>query len=160
MSSKLVIEKLSGKNFEEFIKLMEVFANFEKLNPPDKQAKSRLKKDVLSKNPKYEAYLGKVGNKYVGYVIFFMTYASFIALPTLFLEDLFVLEEYRKKGIGQKMLDFCMKFAKERNCGRVDLNVLDWNVNAINFYKKNNFKFINWELYRLEKKQIMEYGKH
>ena len=134
--NEIKIEKLSEMNFDQFIKLIEVFANFENLEPPDAEAKLRLKKDGLSKNPKYEAYLGKINGEYVAYVIFFMTYASFMALPTLFLEDLFVLEESRRKGIGQKMLDHCMKFAKERNCGRVDLNVLDWNTDAINFYKK------------------------
>ena len=157
MNNNLIIEKLSGKNFNEFVKLIEVFANFEKFDPPDEKAKLRLKKDGLSKNPKYEAYLGKIGNKYVAYLIFFMTYASFIALPTLFLEDMFILKEYRRKGIGKKILDLCMKFAKERNCGRVDLNVLDWNIDAIHFYKKNNFRFINWELYRLEREQIKNY---
>ena len=125
---------------------------------PNAKAKSRLKKDGLSKHPLFEAYLCKVDGKYAGYAIFLMTYASFIALPTLFLEDLFVLEEHRKKGIGQKLLSHCIKFAKERNCGRVDLNVIDWNVNAINFYKKNNFKFINWELYRMEKDSIIRFG--
>ena len=113
--NEIKIEKLSEMNFDQFIKLIEVFANFENLEPPDAEAKLRLKKDGLSKNPKYEAYLGNINGEYVAYVIFFMTYSSFMALPTLFLEDLFVLEESRRKGIGQKMLDHCMKFAKERN---------------------------------------------
>lgn len=158
MSNKLVIEKLSGKNFGEFVRLIRRFADFEKLNPPDQKARIRLRKDGLRKNPKYEAYLVKVDGEYAAYIIFFMAYASFIAFPTLFLEDFFILKEYRRKGIGQKMLDFCMKFAKRRNCGRVDLTVLDWNANAIKFYKKNNFKFVNWKIYRLERKQIMNYS--
>ena len=154
MNNELVIEKLSENNFNEFFRLIEVFADFEKLTPPDKKAKLRLKDDGLCKNPRYEAYLGKIGNKYVSYMIFFMTYGSFVALPTLFLEDIFVLQEVRGKGIGQRMLDFCIKFAKERNCGRLDLNVIDWNTNAIKFYEKNNFKLLNWKIYRLEREQI------
>ena len=157
MSNRLVIEKLSGKNFDEFVRLISAFANFEKFSPPDQKARTRLRKDGLGQNLKYEAHLVKINGKYIAYIVFFMAYASFIALLTIFLEDFFILKEYRRKGIRQKILDFCMKFAKKRNCGRVDLTVLDWNVNAIKFYEKNKFKFINWKLYRLERKEIMNY---
>ena len=157
MNNKIAIEKLSGKNFDEFVRLIRNFANFEKLRPPDQKARARLRKDGLGQNPKYEAYLVKIDGKYAAYMIFFMAYASFIAFPILFLEDFFILKEYRRKGIGQKMLDFCIKFAKKRNCGRVDLTVLDWNTNAIKFYEKNGFRYINWKLYRLERRQIMDY---
>jgi GNAT superfamily N-acetyltransferase len=156
--SEFEIEKLSEENFDEFISLMTEFAHYEKLDPPDEDAVKRLRDDGLGKNPKFEAYLGKYGKKYASYCIFFMTYSSFSGRHTLFLEDIFVLKEFRKKGIGQKILDFCIRTAKERECARLDLNVIEWNKLAIDFYKKNEFKFVNWDLYRLERKQIMEKG--
>ena len=79
-----------------------------------------------------------------------MAYSSFLALPALFLEDIFVLEEYRKKGFGQKMLDFCIKLAKEKKCGRIDLCILDWNTPSIQFFEKNNAKRLNWLFYRMD----------
>ena len=79
-----------------------------------------------------------------------MSYSSFSAMQKLFIEDIFILEEFRRKGIGRKILDFAINIAKKRKCKVVELNVIDWNINAINFYKKNKFKFVNWELYRLE----------
>ena len=150
MDDELKIEKLSGENFNEFIKLVEIFANFEKLTPPDKNAKKRLKIDGIGKNPKYEAYLVKTSGKYAAYTIFYMAYSSFSAMPKLFVEDIFILEEFRRKGLGKKILDFIVGIAKKSECMAVDLNVLDWNTNAILFYKKHGFKYLNWELYRLE----------
>lgn len=149
MSNKLIIEKLSGKNFDSFVGLIVKLADYEKLKAPDKEAKKRLKKDGLSKNPKFEASLGRIKNEYVGYMIYFMAYSSFRALPTLFLEDFFVLQEHRKKGIGQKMFDFCVKQAKARKCGRIDLCIFDWNRPSINFFEKNNAKRLNYLFYRI-----------
>jgi len=147
--NELIIERLSEENFEDFVYLIEKLAEYEKLKPPNEQAKIRLRNDGLSSNPKFEAYLGKIDGKYVGYIIFYMAYSSFLALPALFLEDIFVFEEYRKKGVGQKMLDFCAKLAKEKKCGRIDLCILDWNIPSIKFFEKNNAKSLNWLYYRI-----------
>jgi len=92
MKNEFIIEKISETNFNQFIHLLKALANYEKLDPPDEQAQIRLKKDGLSENPKYEAYLGYVNGKPIGYIIYFFTYSSFLALPTLYLEDIFVLE--------------------------------------------------------------------
>lgn len=145
----LVIEKLSKGNFDNFVYLIKKLAEYEKLEPPNKKAVKRLKKDGLSNNPKFEAFLSRINNDYVGYIIYFMAYSSFRALPTLFLEDFFVIEEYRKKGIGQKMFDFCVKQAKARKCGRIDLCIFDWNTPSINFFEKNNAKRLNYLFYRI-----------
>ena len=152
MSNNLIIEKLSERNFDGFVGLIVKLADYEKLKAPDNKAKKRLKKDGLSKNPKFEAFLGRINNEYVSYIIYFMAYSSFRAFPTLFLEDFFVLQEYRKKGIGQKMFDFCVKQAKTMKCGRIDLCILDWNKPSINFFEKNNAKHLSWMFYRRELK--------
>jgi len=65
------------------------------------------------------------------HLIFFHTDSSFHAKPTLFLEDIFVLEEYRRAGIGQEMFEFCIRKAAESGCGRMEGCVLDWNLPAI-----------------------------
>ena len=140
----LLIEKVSIKNFNDFLALIIKLAQFEELTPPDEDAQRRLRDDCLSKTPKYEAYAGRIGKKYVTYVIYFYTYSSFLALPTLFLEDIFVLEEHRRQGVGQKMFDFCKAKAKKEGCGRVEFTVLDWNKLAQRFYEKNKAARMNW----------------
>ena len=149
----LVIEKVSSKNFEEFLALIRKLAEYEKLAPPDADARERLRVDCLSNSPKYEACLGKIGagGIYVAYVIYLFTYSSFLALPTLFLEDLFVLNEYRRQGIGQKMFDLCRKKGIQKGCGRIEFIVLDWNKPAQRFYEKNKALRMDWGFYRLNR---------
>jgi GNAT superfamily N-acetyltransferase len=147
----LVIKKVTEETFDEFLDLIDKLAEFEKLVPPDKAARRRLRTDFLSKEPKYEAYVGLIGDKCVAYVICVFTYSSFLALPTLFLEDIFVLEEYRKQRIGEKMFDYCVEMAKRKGCGRVEFIVLKWNEAAQKFYEKKKAKRLDWYFYRLDK---------
>src|SRR5512138_3444663 len=108
----LSIEKVDEESFNDFLGLIDKLAEFEKLGPPDNEAKKRLKQDCLSQNPKYQAFIGKIKNKPIAYIIYFFTYSSFLAMPTLFLEDIFVLEEYRRQGVGQKMFKYVKETAK------------------------------------------------
>jgi hypothetical protein len=87
----LVISKVSADTFEDFLGLVSRLAEYEKLTPPDEEAKKRLRRDCLSDIPKFQALIGKIGGKPVSYVIYFFNYSSFLALPTLYLEDIFVL---------------------------------------------------------------------
>ncbi len=158
MERNLTIEKISFKNFDDFLSLIDKLAEYEKLEPPDENAKARLKEDGLGNNPKYYAYLGKLGEKAIGYLIFFMTYSSFLAKPTLYLEDIFILEEHRRRGFGEQLFKFCINQAKARGCGRIEFCVLDWNEHAIQFYDKNKAKRLNWIFYRLNEEQIENYS--
>lgn len=155
MYENIIIEPLKHTNFNQFLFLVDKLAEYEKLTPPDEKAKIRLREHGLSENPKYEAFLGKKNNRYISYVIFFMSYSSFLAKPVLYLEDIFVLNEYRKKGAGQQLFKFIVSLAKERDCGRIEWHVLDWNQPGINFYEKNNAKHLsNWLYYRLTSDQF------
>lgn len=144
------ITKINESNFEDFIFLIKKLAEYEKLEPPDDSAVKRLKADGLGDDRKYSAYLGLLSGKPVAYIIYFFNYSSFRAMPTLYLEDLFVLEEFRRLGIGTKLFDFCMKQAREHGCGRIELCVLTWNEPAIKFYEKNRADRLDWYFYRVE----------
>ncbi len=85
MENELVIQKVDKQNFDEFLGLIDKLAEFEELSPPDERAKERLRSDGLLENPKYEAFIGKIGTNPVGYVVYFFTYSTFLALPTLYL---------------------------------------------------------------------------
>lgn len=150
MRTEIIIEKINHENFKDFLILVKMLAIYEKLDPPSEKARVRLRKDGLSDCPKYEAYLAKFKDSYVGYVIYFMSYSSFLALPSLYLEDIFILKEYRNKGAGQQLFNFCVKKAKEKNCGRIEWHVLDCNKSGLKFYKKINAKHLSeWHYYRL-----------
>ena len=148
----LVIERVKRDNFDDLIRLVEELAKFEKLAPPDKAASTRLKRDILSRKPRCEAYLCRLGHEYVAYIIFYFTYSSFLALPTLYLEDIFVIKEYRRRGIGQGIFDFCVERARKEGCGRIEFTVLDWNEAAQRFYEKNGARRTNWYFYRKDLK--------
>ncbi|MGD0450735.1 MAG: GNAT family N-acetyltransferase [Candidatus Bathyarchaeia archaeon] len=149
--NSVVIKEVNAETFDDFLALIDKLAEYEKLAPPDDEAKRRLRRDCLSDKPKYKALIGKVGEKYVSYVIFFFTYSSFLALPTLFLEDIFVLDEYRRRGVGKRMFDFLRDVAKSEGCGRIEFTVLKWNTLAQEFYEKNGAKRLEWYLYRVAK---------
>jgi GNAT superfamily N-acetyltransferase len=151
---QLNIKKVDAETFDDFLLLIDKLAEYEKLSPPDEEAKKRLRVDCLSENSKFQAYIGKIGNKSVAYVIYFFTYSSFLAQPTLFLEDIFVLEEYRRRGVGKKMFDYCKHIAKREGCGRIEFTVLKWNKSAQEFYEKNKAKHPEWFLYRLNREDF------
>ena len=155
MNQKIVFERVVNNNFDDFISLVKNLAEYENQNPPDSQAQFRLRKDALSKNPKFEAYLIKKQEKILGYILYYMTYSSYLALPTLYIEDIYVLESWRRKGIGKKMFEFCVHQAKDRGCGRVEWCTYDWNTPAIKFYEKLKATRLEKTYYRLDKKQMI-----
>ncbi|MFQ3599472.1 MAG: GNAT family N-acetyltransferase, partial [Chloroherpetonaceae bacterium] len=114
----LHIKKLSEEDFEVFFSLIVALADYEHLAPPDLDAKARLKHDAFSTHPKFEAYLAFLDGAPVGYAIIFETYSSFLAKPTLYLEDLFVLPSARKQKVGFGLFKFLIALALERGCGR------------------------------------------
>ena len=154
MNQKIVFERVIPNNFDDFISLVKKLAAYEKQDLPDRQAETRLKKDALSKAPKFEAYLVKEQEKILGYLIYYMTYSSYLALPTLYIEDIFVIEGWRRTGIGKKMFEFCARQAKNRGCGRMEWCVYNWNIPAIKFYRELKATRLEKTYYRLDKKQI------
>jgi GNAT superfamily N-acetyltransferase len=150
----LVIKKVTAETFDDFAGLIGKLAEYEHLAPPSEEAKERLRRDCLCDQPKYQAFLAKTGGKSVGYLIYFFTYSSFLALPTLFLEDIFVLEEYRRQGVGTKMFEFIKETAKRGGYGRIEFNVLKWNMPAQVFYEKHKAQRLEWFLYRLVKEDL------
>lgn len=87
--------------------------------------------------------------------IYFHNFSTWLSKPGIWIEDLFVLPEYRKKGVGKKLIVEITKIAKERKCGRVDWNCLNWNEPGLQFYKKIGAKACDdWILHRLDEEGI------
>lgn len=142
------------KDSQGFLQLVLALAEFERLTPPTKEGRDRLVRDVFSRK-RLNLFVAARGNELVGYALYFYTYSSFLARPTLYLEDLYVLEEYRKKGVGWALLKRCMEEAVAQECGRMEWSVLTWNVKAINFYEKLGAKRLaDWQMYRLDEQAL------
>jgi GNAT superfamily N-acetyltransferase len=132
------------------LKLIQGLAEYEKLAPPDAEAHSRLIHDLFSESPRIQAYLGECDGTAAGYALVFETYSSFLALPTLYLEDIFVLPEFRSRKIGYALFMAMVTEAHHRGCGRMEWTVLDWNRLAIDFYQRMGARHMKeWQLHRL-----------
>lgn len=148
------LDRVTEKTVPDFVYLLEQLALYEQLDPPDEGARSRLTAEILQDHPKVEGYIGRLGDNPVGFVTFCFTYSTFLARPTLYLEDIFVLEEYRKRGFGTRLFTFCRNEARARGCGRMDWMVLTWNTPSIQFYEKIGATRLGWYTYRLEGRQL------
>lgn len=149
ISDDLRIVKVDGTNVDRYVDLIRALANFEALDPPDEDARSCLFRDVTSEPPMFHAYLAMMDAVPIGYLTFYFTYSTFLARPTLYLEDIFVLEEHRKKGIGKRLFRFCVQEAERRGCGRMEWTALDWNTPAHGFYEGMGATKMDWFLFRL-----------
>jgi GNAT superfamily N-acetyltransferase len=147
----MTIVPLTEQRFDDFVRLIEALADYEHLPRPEAAARERMRGDAFGPRPRFEAALAlDDGGRAVGYAIWFETYSTFLAKPTMFLEDLFVLEEARGSGAGARLFEHVRALGAERGCGRMDWNVLDWNTLAREFYDRRGAQCMKeWLLYRL-----------
>ena len=154
------IRKATEQDAPTIIRLIIALAEFEKLPPPDEAARDRLIGDAFGARPRFEIFLAEVEGRVVGYAFVFETYSTFLALPTLYLEDLFVLEEFRGRGVGYALFRHCAQEALRRGCGRFEWAVLDWNRHAIEFYERLGARHLHdWRIYRLDRAALEMVGR-
>jgi len=144
------ISPLTEDRFPVFIDLLNALADYEELERPDADAVERLRSDAFASRPRFHALIGYANGVPVGYAIWFETYSSFLAKPTMYLEDLFVLEEHREHGVGSTLFDHVLQLSRERGCGRMEWQVLDWNQLARDFYHRRQAQWMQqWLPYRI-----------
>lgn len=117
-------------------------------------------RDGFGENPYFYVLIAELDNKPAGFAFYFYNYSTWLGKPTLFLEDLFVIPEFRKNGIGKKLLVELAKIAVEKNCGRFQWQVLDWNKPAIDFYESlGAYHLEEWFTYRLTGEKLINLSK-
>ena len=125
-------------------------AAYERLSDHVVATEERLRESLFGARPAAEVAIGYFEAKPVGFVLFFYNYSTFLARPRLYIEDLFVDEAYRRRGFGRALLLHVARLAGERQCGRLEWAVLDWNEPAINFYKKlGAVAMDDWTVFRV-----------
>jgi GNAT superfamily N-acetyltransferase len=119
----------------EILKLIRELAEYEKLADHVVVTAEDLLRDGFSEQPFFHVLMAEWGGEPAGYALYFFNYSTFRGRPGLFLEDLFVRPQFRKKGIGKALLIHLAKIAVEKKCARFEWQVLDWNTPSIEFYK-------------------------
>lgn len=106
---------------------------------------------TLFGNPRFaEVIIAEADDQPVGFALFFHNYSTFLGAPGIYLEDLFVEPEHRGRGYGKALLAHLAHLAKERECGRVEWAVLEWNEASINFYRRIGARSLDdWRIFRL-----------
>ena len=150
------IRKAAPADAHTFLSLIDALADYEKLPRPDDAAKARLFDDAFVRTPaRFDTYLLLSKETALGYAVVFETYSTFLAQPTLYLEDLFLLPEARGKGAGSVLFRFLATEALSRGCGRMEWACLNWNQLAIDFYAKRGAEHLSeWRAYRMTKEQL------
>lgn len=157
-NDNIVIRRATVQDASSLFELINALAEYEQLPGPNEEALERLKNDTLSEFPRVSTWIAEYENKAVGYAMVLFTYSSFLAKPTLFIEDLFVLPIYRGKGIGSALYRNCAQLALEEGCGRMEWLVLDWNRPAMDFYENNGAtKLYEWIPYRMTRENLIDY---
>jgi GNAT superfamily N-acetyltransferase len=137
-----------------FFRLLEGLARFEHLEPPGEAGKKRLVTDIFRKG-RIHLLVAAEGKDLVGYALYFFSYSSFVARPTLYIEDIFVQERSRGSGIGVALFRRCAKEALKEKCGRMEWAVLNWNKGAIRFYEGMGARRLDdWGVFRLSEEGI------
>jgi GNAT superfamily N-acetyltransferase len=132
------------------VELIRELAVFEKLEHEMAADAATIKNSLFGKNAKAYALIAEAGGKTAGFCIYFYNFSTFVGRPGIYIEDIYVREEYRKLGIGKQIFARIGEIAKAENCGRIEWWVLDWNKNAIDFYTRLGAKAMSeWTVYRI-----------
>ena len=132
------------------LKFIEGIAEFEKLSHQVEASIPKIEEHLFGNKAVAECLLAFEGETPVGFALFFHNYSTFVSKPGIYLEDLFIEPIHRGKGYGKALLLNLIDLAKDRNCGRVEWSVLDWNVHAIKFYESIGATAMNgWTVYRI-----------
>jgi GNAT superfamily N-acetyltransferase len=135
MTRSIRIESATSEDISLILALIKGLADYERLSRDCVATEELLRETLFGEKKFAEVVIAYSDNQPAGFALFFHNYSTFLARPGIYLEDLYVLPELRGTGIGKALLVHLAKIAKERNCGRLEWAVLDWNEPAIAFYK-------------------------
>ncbi len=125
-------------------------ADYERLSHEVVATEELLLETLFGRRRTAEVAIGYFKREPVAFVLFFHNFSTFIGRPGIYIEDLFVDEAFRRRGFGGALLRHVAKLANQRNCGRLEWSVLDWNEPAINFYRKlGALPMSEWTVFRV-----------
>ena len=150
------VRLLTGRDMAAFLGLIQALADYEHLAGPDEEARGRLTRDALADPPRFRVLLAEMEGRIVGYAMYLWLYSTFLALPTLYVEDIFVLPQERRNGAGRALMQELAREAVRQGCGRMEWHVLDWNTSAQEFYRSLGAEQLaEWKLVRLAREGLV-----
>ncbi len=137
--------------------LIEKLAEYEGLAHECTATDELLAEALFSDRPYAEVVIAEVDETAAGFALFFHNFSTFLSKPGIYLEDLFVIETFRGKGVGKALLAHLAALAVELGCGRLEWSVLDWNSDAIGFYRSIGATSQDeWTVFRLTGDKLNE----
>ncbi|BAZ43719.1 GCN5-related N-acetyltransferase [Chondrocystis sp. NIES-4102] len=150
MNSSFQIRRAIARDVPAIFDLIKALAEYAKLSHQVTGTVDDLQNHLFGNQVSVEAIVAECEEKLVGFALFFPNYSTFLTKPGIYLEDLFVLPEYRRQGIGKAMLIYLGKLAVKRGAGRLEWSVLDWNQSAIAFYQTMGANVLpDWRICRV-----------
>jgi GNAT superfamily N-acetyltransferase len=150
VTDAVVLRPATGADVPTILELIRGIAEYERLSHEVEATEALLRTHGFGPRPIFEAVLAEVDGRALGFALYFFTFSTFKARPTLYLEDLFVRPEARGRGIGRRLLVHLARIAVERDCGRMEWSVLDWNTPARDFYfKLGAVAMDEWTVFRM-----------
>lgn len=130
--------------------LIRGLADYERLSHEVVATEALLREQLFGARPAAEAILAEAGGVAVGFALFFTSFSTFLGRAGVYLEDLFVLPEWRGRGVGTRLFREVARVAVARQCGRMEWSVLDWNEPALRFYRAMGAQPLSeWTMQRL-----------
>lgn len=150
LNNKLNIRKAKEKDTNLIFSFIKELAKYEKLSNEVVATEKLLKNNLFGKRKFAEVLIAEFNGEDAGFSLFFHNFSTFLGKPGIYLEDIYVRENLRNKGIGKALLIEIVKIAQERGCGRIEWSVLDWNEPSIKFYKGLGAEPMkDWTVFRL-----------
>ncbi len=156
-NKSFIIRKAEQADVSLVLHFIKKLAEYEKLSHEVVATEADLDKYLFGAEKMAEVLIGYEGEVPVGFALFFHNFSTFLGKPGIYLEDLFVLEEYRGKAYGTKLLAHLAALAVERKCGRLEWAVLDWNEPSIEFYKSLGARMMDeWIVNRMSDESLVK----
>jgi GNAT superfamily N-acetyltransferase len=155
--SRATVRLARPEDVDAILELMEGLAAYEKLTPPDADAKERLRRDLCADPERLYTLIAEVDGAPAGYAVAFNAYATFEGRVRFYLEDIFVLEEHRGTGAGFALFSAVAAEGARRGATALEWEVLTWNRPALDFYERVGGKHEEaWYTYRLDGERFAE----
>lgn len=154
-----LIRPAAVADVSEILRCIRALAEYEKLAHEVVADEKDLERTLFGDDPAAEVLLVEDGDAVAGFALFFTTYSTFLGRPGMYLEDLFVHPPYRGRGHGLALMRALARICAEREYGRFDWSVLDWNEPSIAFYRRLGARPLDdWTVYRLDGGALEELG--